>query len=332
MKRAPLGSDPRSRRGPRGSESLSGAAGADNEASDQSEAPASGQVGYSWPLRVFLVAFVVDMVVRSALALTPYDGSWRTALAMDRFPLALPTAEERRRIDRGEDREFGTVSARYYATLSSFGEYINPWPNDKTRGKIDEAVDVGRYAVVWIGTRLNLLGALFGLDQNWPMFAPNVRQSRLIPRARLVFEDGSAQQIWLLAEPWDLTEYGRWFIKRPLQIDIRLHQDYDARLGVSQHLSRVYPVSSSGSPVRRVELHKVRYRLPAPNEDAYAVLSRQSRKPLADDPFWRYDVVTGRGQTLEDRFERRRKERLQKPEKASSERSHKPKGLRTPGP
>ncbi len=264
---------------------------------------------FAWPLRLFLFAFVVDMGARSLVTLTPYDGAWRTDLGMERFPLPFPTARERLKIENGKDPIYETVAERYSKTAASVVDYVKPWPDADVRERMHGAADVGKFATVWVGTRLNFVGALTGVDQNWPMFAPNVRTTRLIPRAKLIFADGSNKQLWLLGEPWDLTSFSRWFVKRPLQIDIRLHQDFDARLGVSRHLARVHPVSDTGSPLRYIEFHKVFYRLPKPGQDAYDVLRRQSRKPLGDDPFWRYDVQSERGRTLQDEWDKKKAER-----------------------
>ncbi len=296
----------------------------DARSSDESS-PASGAslsypARFSWPLRLFLVAFVFDMVVRSAISLTPYDDDWRKDLAMERYPVALPTQQELRKIRNGRDIRYDSVGERYAKVGASLWDYILPWPDKKAGEQIDNATDVGRFCLVWLGTRLSFAGALLGLDQNWPMFAPNVRSSRILPRAKLIFEDGSSKELWMLAEPWDVTSYSRWFIKRPLQIDIRLHQDFDARLGVSQHLARLHPESERGSPLRFIELHKVSYTLPKPSQDAYRVLSQQNQKPLEDDPFWRYDVIEERGKTLQDKYEKERREserkRRQKSNKA----------------
>jgi hypothetical protein len=271
-------------------------------------------------MRLFLGAMLFDMIVRSTITLTPFDKDWREDLAMVKFPKRLPTPSDIRKIQQGKDAAYATVSERYWSTAASVAEYANPWPNEKTRAKIDGIDDVAKYAVVWLGLRLSFFGAVSGVDQNWPMFSPNVRRVRTVPRAKLIFEDGSSEQLWLLGEPWDLTDFSRWMIKRPLQIDLRLDKDYDARLGVSRHLAHTFPYSKHGSPLKFVEFYKVAYRLPKPDEDPYPVLLRQSRKALTE-PFWRYDVSTRKGKTLEDDKDRKKKERERekKLEKAKKE-------------
>jgi hypothetical protein len=251
-------------------------------------------------MRLFLSAYVFDMVVRSMITLTPFDAAWLKDLKMERYPLALPMPSELTTIEQGKSERYEGVAERYGASLLSTLEYTSPWPSKKTWGAIESPLDLGKYVVVWVGTRLSFTGALLGLDQNWPMFSPNVRKSRVVPRAKLIFEDGSSKQLWLLGEPWDTTSFSRWFIKRPLQIDIRLHKDYDARLGVSRHLARTFPYSEAGSALRFVEMYKVTYHLPRPDQDAHRVLEKQNRKKTWKKPFWRYDVVTRKGKTIED--------------------------------
>jgi len=267
---------------------------------------------YSWPLRLFIAYYVFDAIVRSLVTLTPFDDAWRKDLKMDRFPTLLPTASEVRKIRQGKDDKYDDVSERYLASLESVVEYASPWPDEDTAKRIEGPNDFGKYVLVWVGTRLSYVGALLGLDQNWPMFSPNVRKSRIVPRAKLVYEDGTAEQLWLLAEPFDLTEFSRWFIKRPLQIDIRLDKDYDSRLGVSRHLARQFPYSAAGSPLRFIEMYKVRYTLPRPGQDAYRVLSKQNRKAPEAEPFWRYDVTTGKGKTFEKKKDKKKKKKKKK--------------------
>lgn len=266
---------------------------------------------FSWPMRIFLGFMLFDMIVRSTVTLTPFDDDWRKDLDMVKYPTRLPTPSDVNKIVAGKDAKYGTVRERYWDSATSVLEYASPIPTDKTRKKLEGVSDYAKYVTVWVGTRLSFFGALSGVDQNWPMFSPNVRRSRVVPRAKLIFEDGSSEQLWLLGEPWDLTSYSRWLIKRPLQIDLRLYEDYDARLGVSRHLAQRFPYSHLGSPLKKIEFYRVYYRLPKPDEDAYAVLVRQNRKKLTE-PFWRYNVDTRKGDTLTDDKERAKKERERK--------------------
>lgn len=253
---------------------------------------------FSWPFRLFLAFFLFDMVARSLITLTPFDRAWRESLEIAKAPLRLPTRQQLEKIEAGGDEKYDSVTERYWAVLRSAFRFVSPLPTSKTEPHLDSAGAWARYAVVWVGTRLNFMGALFGLDQNWPMFSPNVRRTQVVPRAKLLYEDGTRHQVWLLGEPSDLTRFHRWFVKRPLQIDLRLHQDWDARLGVSRNLAQRFAHSASGSRLVSIEMYEVKYNLPKPGEDAQHILAKQSAKPTPAEPFWRYDVAKDEGKTF----------------------------------
>jgi hypothetical protein len=159
-------------------------------------------------------------------------------------------------------------------------------------------VAYGKYAYVWVGTRLGFVGNLLGLDEDWPMFSPNVRLVHTTPRAMLIYSDGRREQLWFLGEPYDPTQFHRWLVKRPLQVDLRLAKDYDARLGVSRYLAQRYARSETGARLEAIEMSEVKYTLPAPGQDAREVLAEQAQKEPAGKAFWRFDVDTGKGRTL----------------------------------
>jgi hypothetical protein len=253
---------------------------------------------FSWPFRLFLGFFLFDMVTRSLITLTPFDRAWRESLEVAKAPLRLPTRQQLAKIEAGGDEKYDSVPERYWAVLRSAFKFVSPLPTSKTAPHLDSAGTWARYVVVWVGTRLNFMGALFGLDQNWPMFSPNVRRTQVVPRVKLLYEDGTRHQVWLLGEPSDLTRFHRWFVKRPLQIDLRLHQDWDARLGVSRNLAQRFAHSASGSRLVSIEMYEVKYNLPKPGEDAQHILAKQSAKPTPAEPFWRYDVAKDEGKTF----------------------------------
>lgn len=270
---------------------------------------------FGWPFRLFLGFFLFDMVVRSFVTLTPFDRAWRESLEMAKAPLRLPTRQQLEKIEAGEDEKYDSVTARYRAVLRSVFNFASPLPTSKTAPHLDSAAAYAQYVVVWVGTRLNFMGALLGLDQNWPMFSPNVRRTQVVPRVKLLYEDGTRSQVWLLGEPSDLTRFHRWFVKRPLQIDLRLHQDWDARLGVSRNLAQRFARNDSGSRLVSIEMYEVKYSLPKPGEDASRILAKQSAKPTPAEPFWRYDVAKDEGKTLkkDDKKDKDKKEKKDKP-------------------
>jgi hypothetical protein len=263
---------------------------------------------FSWPMRCVLGYFLFDMVVRSVITLTPYDKAWRGELEMARFPTRLPTTAQREKIVDGRDEKFTSVAQRYWASARSCFWFASPLPRDKTLPHLNSATDYGKYVVVWLGTRLGFVGALLGLDEDWPMFSPNVRRAHVAPRAKLIYADGTREQLWLLGEPYDPTRFHRWLIKRPLQIDLRLAKDYDARVGVSRNIAERYATSATGSPLETIEMYEVKYSLPGPRQNAYKVLAKQAQKPTGDKPFWRYDVASDKGQTFDEKKDKKKKD------------------------
>jgi hypothetical protein len=250
-------------------------------------------------MRCALGFFLFDMVFRSLITLSPYQQQWRKELEMPRLPLRLSTQAQREKIRQGRDEKYTSVWARNLATIRSAALYASPWPRTKTSRHLDSPAAYAKYAYVWLGTRLGFVGTLLGLDEDWPMFSPNVRRSHVAPRAVLVYADGHREQLWLLGEPRDPTHFQRWFVKRPLQIDLRLAKDYDARLSVSRNLAEHHPSSKSGAPLEAIEMFEVKYTLPAPGQDAREVLGAQAQKAPAGKAFWRFDVETGKGRTFD---------------------------------
>lgn len=260
-------------------------------------------------MRCVLGVLVFDMVARSMITLTPYDKAWREDLELARMPLRMPTTAQRERIVAGEDDKYATLGERYWATLRSVLWFWSPIPRGKVVPHLNSARDYGKYAVVWIGTRLGFMGALLGLDEDWPMFSPNVRRAHITPRAKLVYDDGTREQLWLLGEPYDPTSFHRWFVKRPLQIDLRLAKDYDARLGVSRNIAERYATSTEGAKLVSIEMFEVKYSLPGPHQNARKMLAAQAQKPTKEKPFWRYDVATDKGHTFDEKKDKEKKKK-----------------------
>jgi hypothetical protein len=258
-------------------------------------------------MRLALGLFVFDMVARSLISLTPADKTWREALEVPRLPLRLPTSTQRERIVDGLDQKYDTLGSRYLATLRSVLWFLSPIPRGKVVPHLNSASDYGKYAVVWVATRLGFMGSVLALDEDWPMFSPNVRRAHITPRAKLVYDDGTREQLWLLGEPYDPTSFHRWLVKRPLQIDLRLAKDYDARLGVSRNIAERYATSSEGATLVSIEMYEVKYSLPGPHQNAHKVLANQAQKPTYDKPFWRYDVASDTGRTFDEKKKDKKK-------------------------
>lgn len=266
---------------------------------DVASAPAA-RPRFRWPMRLFLAYFLFDMVTRGIILLTPADDDWFGELAMERNPLALPSREELHQCAAGEHPDFDSSWQRWSASIKSGGRYFLPIPEAATREKITSAADVGKYALTWLGSRMGFVGRMVGVDQDWPMFSPNVTDEETVGRLLLVYEDGSVREYRLLCDPRDLTSYSHWFQEKHLQTECKVHRDAAARLGFCHMLARRDPRNENGSPLMYVRVFKVHYCYPTPYDDAYEFLQKQTGPPAAqtDPPFWEYDVASGKGRWL----------------------------------
>jgi hypothetical protein len=256
---------------------------------------------FSWLMRVFLCLFVGDMVVRSFLSLSPYDSQWSYELSVELFPKRLPTQAEFNEILAGTHPD-GRITrpGRLLDSIASVGPYFSPVPSEATQKHLQDPIDYAKYAIVWTASRLRFVGSFVGVDQDWPMFSPNVGDGDTIGRIRLIFADGSTR-IWNSeADPPDITQYSHWFQEKQLQVATKLHRDQECRLGYCHWLCRQVPKNSAGSPLVRIELFKVDYVYPAPWQDAFAFLNAQREAQHdREEPFWSYDVATRIGKYVE---------------------------------
>jgi hypothetical protein len=247
-------------------------------------------------VRIFVVLFAVDLLVRSFISLTNCD-EWADGLNMQYRPKALPGREEFDQIAAGVHPEgYASVAERWGACGRSVAEFFIPWPNPKTCSKLDSALSCGSFALVWIDSRLTFLGQLVGVDQSWPMFSPNVAHGDTLCRFRLVYEDGSAREVRSLADPEDLTRYAHWFEEKHLQAQIRAGSDAEIRTGYCNYLAHRYPSSDSGASLKCIEVFRVHYSYPPPDVDARQFLREQTGPPSKqiEAPFCSYDVRTRR--------------------------------------
>lgn len=256
---------------------------------------------FGWPMRLFLAYFLFDMLTRGIILLTPADDDWFDELAIERNPLALPSQAELRRCDAGEDPKFKSKWQRCSASIKSGARYFVPLPESATREKIDSLADVGKYSLTWIGSRMGFVGRMVGVDQDWPMFSPNVTDDDTMGRLLLIYADGSQVEYYLICDPRDLTSYSHWFQEKHLQTEFKVHKDAAARLGFCRMLARREPRDKHGTALVRIQVFKVHYRYPSPYDNAYEFLEQQTGPPAdqRDPPFWEYDVASGQGRWLE---------------------------------
>jgi hypothetical protein len=256
---------------------------------------------FSWPMRLFLAYFLFDMVTRGLILLTPADDDWFDELAMESNPLALPSRDELRQCASGENPDYDSKWQRYVASFKSASRFLVPVPEKETREKITSAADVGKYTLTWLGSRQAFIGRMVGVDQNWPMFSPNVGDDDTMGRLLLIYEDGAQQEYHLLCDPEDLTSYSHWFQEKRLQTETKVHRDEAVRLGFCQMLARRQPRNEKGSPLVRIQVFKVTYHYPSPYENAKEVLRQQTGPPAeqTEPVFWEYDVASGAGRSLQ---------------------------------
>jgi len=257
---------------------------------------------FSWLMRIFLICFLFDMFARSIIQLTPAEDEWADELSVDANPLSLPSPKELRQCSAGTHPDgYDSPMTRWSASLQSVARFFVPYPQQETREKIDSVGDVGKYSLAWISSRLDFIGRMVGVDQDWPMFSPNVGDDETVGRLRLVYEDGSEQDVRLLCDPTDLTSYSHWFQEKHLQVVCKVHRDTDTRVGYCHMLSRREPHNENGSPLVRIQVFKVHYEYPSPSDDAFEFLTKQSGPPAdqIDPPFWEYDVASGKGHWLD---------------------------------
>lgn len=266
-----------------------------SSATNDRSAPSRVRSRFAWPMRLFLSALVFDMVARSFIALTPVHEVWLDELGMQRLPMGLPTATELAQIEAGtHPQAYQSPSRRWQALGPSVGRFFVPWPSPQTRAWLDSPAAYGKFTVTWLGTRLNFIGSLVGVDQNWPMFSPNVRRRREVARSRLFYADGSQRVVRVLADPTDLAHYSHWFQEKHLAQQLKVPHDWEARMGYCNYLAHEHPTTETGAALVRIEISTVYYVYPPPGPEAAAQLVAQSGPPAEQTfpPFWRYDVKT----------------------------------------
>jgi hypothetical protein len=94
---------------------------------DLRSGPSVAVSAMSWPARLFVGWFLLDMLARSLISLSPYDDQWAPELAMSLAPLPLPSAEEFDQIAVGKHPDgYQTASERVGACAASAGRFLIP--------------------------------------------------------------------------------------------------------------------------------------------------------------------------------------------------------------
>lgn len=265
---------------------------------------------FSWPMRLFLSFLIFDMVFHSLVAsLTNYRDWLKDDFKLERFPKPLPTLEEIGELEDKTGPDNPTpVSDRILASFDSVWEFFKPWPERDTRTKLKTWQGKSKFALCWVASRLDFIESIAGIPQRWTMFSPNASKGATVARIRLKFQDGSLQDVRLHADPEDLTRYSHWFEEKILDYELKVHNDYDSRLGYCNYLKHQFKQNPRGSPLEKIYIYKIIYRYPDPEEDAEAVLRSQNGPPNWDraGPDFVYDVPSNRLRSIENEKERKR--------------------------
>jgi hypothetical protein len=269
--------------------------------------PTAPRPRFSWPMRVFLFLLVFDMVFRGFSVM--YDWrEWLDELKMDALPRRLPTQAEIDELRPPEDSAgFNPAVEDVFRAFDGVWDFLRPWPGRETRAELRGPEAWGKWTLAWTLSRLEFAENVVGINQEWPMFSPNVGKKRDLTRARLTYADGSEREIRLTADPEDLTNYAHWFHEKILDYELHV-ADSPGRVpdctGYCNLLAHRYPANAAGAKLVTISLFEVRYYyLPPDEEDPVAYLRAQSGPP-ADQiypVYFIYDVATRKGTRPRDK-------------------------------
>jgi hypothetical protein len=261
---------------------------------------------FGWPMRLFLSAILFAMIFRSFSVLLPWN-DWRKELGMDRMPRRLPTRAEMARLRAdAKPGEPDPVVERCLSSADDVWRFFRPWPGSDERRHIHSWGDAGKYTICWLCTRLEFIENVLGVNEEWPMFSPNVSRAKGAARARLVYADGSTRIVRQLSDPEDLLHYAHWFEEKQLDHEVKVEPDTqreEENLGWCNLLAHRYARNEAGSSVKTIFLFHVYYQLPPPGVDAREFLRKQQGPPpdQVGKDFFRYDVASRKGTFLMDK-------------------------------
>jgi hypothetical protein len=253
-------------------------------------------------MRLFLALMLFDMVFHSLSVILPWP-DWIDDLGMREMPVRLDTYAEREQKLEGWDGT-GTHPAVEDALscADSIWEFIKPWPGPAARPRIRNWRDGGKFVVCWLNSRLSFVEALVGIDEQWPMFAPFVRDYKDCVRADLIYADGSVVEVRQVQEPADPTHYAHWFQEKVMNYEARLRKGGQERFlrGWCNMLAHRYGQNSAGAELVSIRLFSVRYIFPPPEADARAFWRAQQGPPAdqVSPPFYLYDVASRDGKRI----------------------------------
>jgi PDZ domain len=143
-----------------------------------------------------------------------------------------------------------------------------------TSTRWDNALLWLEYCLAFTATRLQWCECILNIDQEWPMFSPNVGIKKYPARARLLYADGTETLVRSRSDPGDLRFYFRWGPGKNLGYDRGIDPDSGYRKyacpGWCNFLAHQHPLNENGSPLQEIRIYQVRYDFPPPGEDADA--------------------------------------------------------------
>jgi len=258
---------------------------------------------FGWPMRIFLFVLVFNMVFRSHMSLFPWT-DWMEELEMERRPVRLASQREIANLaSRASEANPHPLRDDLLASADSVWEYWRPWPSPKTRPKLRTGKDWTKYTLAWMSSRFDFVETILGINQDWPMFSPNVSKKKWLTRCRLIYADGSQKIVRQTADPEDLTCYSHWFQEKILDYELHIREG-EGRVvdceGYCNLLAHRHPRSEGDSPLARIELFQIWYAYCPPGEDPVAFYRAQNGPPAdqVSPTFFKYDAATKSGKML----------------------------------
>jgi hypothetical protein len=253
-------------------------------------------------MRLFLAVMLFFIVYRPLCILYPWT-DWAEHLKVPDMPERLPTRAERQKLasEASDARPF-PVTTSVLETLDSVWDFFKPWPNAQTRQKLRTGQDYAAFAVCWVNSRAQFFEYLLNYNTEWAMFTPSTSKYQDVPRARLIFADGSQQEVRGRTEPADVTDYFRWFEVRMLNYEFKVEEGrWRPCAGYCHWLAHRYATNDAGAPLKTIRLFSVRYDLPQPGTDARAAWAAQQgpAKEKVRPDFYEYDVASRNGKLLD---------------------------------
>jgi hypothetical protein len=232
-------------------------------------------------MRLLLFAVLFHMFFRSTDILYPWE-DWLHELKLKRAPRPLPTRAQLAQMREKAGGSIEPVFREFQECGASLIDYWNFTPTQEQNEKLASTTDWAKYSLAWTASRLEWCECILGIDQEWPMFSPNVGKQRYATRARLLFDDNSEITIRPRSEPENLLSYSRWSQGKNLGVDRFVFSDHGKRYyacpGYCNFLAHRYTHNAKGSRLRAIVLYEVKFLFLPPGADPNEFLGNQTNK------------------------------------------------------